>query len=168
MSAEKPAIPEFFTIGVYGFTKQGFFEALRSAGIDTFCDIRRRRGLRGSEYAFANATRLQEELEKLGIRYRHHQELAPAHELRNAQAEEDRASRTAKRQRTGLSPVFISGYEQTCLAGFDSEAFVAALGPESRRVVLFCVEREPGACHRSLAAERLEQDLGVRVTHLVP
>jgi hypothetical protein len=30
------------------------------------------------------------------------------------------------------------------------------------------VEREPDACHRSLLAERLVQDLGVEVIHLQP
>jgi hypothetical protein len=33
---------------------------------------------------------------------------------------------------------------------------------------LFCVEREPDACHRSLLAERLAADLGVEVVHLLP
>ena len=30
------------TIGVYGSTEAQFFEALQEAGVDTFCDIRRR------------------------------------------------------------------------------------------------------------------------------
>jgi uncharacterized protein (DUF488 family) len=160
--------PEFFTIGVYGFTEDGFFDALRAAGIDTFCDLRRRRGVRGSEYAFVNAARLQQELAARGIAYRHFLELAPSRELREAQAAEDRAARVAKRQRTGLSDGFAAGYREECLAGFDGAAFAAALGPDARRVVLFCVEREPSACHRSLVAERLERDLGAAVTHLVP
>lgn len=160
--------PEIFTIGVYGFTEKGFFDTLREAGIDTFCDTRRRRGLRGSEYAFANATRLQRELEELGIRYHHVLELAPSNAVREAQAEEDRASRTAKRQRTALGPAFIEAYGNECLSGWDSAAFLAGLGPEARRIVLFCVERDPQACHRSLVAERLERDLGVTVTHLCP
>jgi uncharacterized protein (DUF488 family) len=165
---EQPPVPEFFTIGVYGFTEDRFFESLRSAEIDTFCDLRRRRGLRGSEYAFANAKRLQAELEKLGIRYRHFLELAPDPELRTAQAAEDRTTHTAKRQRSELSPGFVAGYQESCLAHFDSAAFLADLGPEVKRVVLFCVEREPAACHRSLVAARLQQDLGITVTHLVP
>lgn len=159
---------EVYTIGVYGFTEEGFFQTLRDAGIDTFCDTRRRRGLRGSEYAFANATRLQKELEALGIRYRHFLDLAPSEAVRAAQAEEDRASRTAKRQRTGLGSAFIQAYREECLSGWDSAAFLTELGPDARRIVLFCVERDPQACHRSLIADRLEQDLGVRVTHVYP
>ncbi|HEX9735328.1 MAG TPA: DUF488 family protein [Thermoanaerobaculia bacterium] len=67
------------TIGVYGFDEEGFFLALTNAGVDTFCDVRRRRGLRGSTYAFANSRRLQDRLATVGIRYVHVKELAPSH-----------------------------------------------------------------------------------------
>ena len=33
---------------------------------------------------------------------------------------------------------------------------------------LLCVERDAGACHRSLIAARLEQDHGLAVEHLAP
>lgn len=160
--------PEVFTIGVYGYTEEAFLAALREAGVDTFCDVRRRRGLRGSEYAFANAKRLQASLEGAGIRYLHFVELSPENELRERQYQEDRETGTAKRQRTALGQTFIDGYRDTCLAGFNSGAFVNALGPGAKRVALFCVERDPAACHRSLLAERLERDLGTKVTHLTP
>ena len=64
--------------------------------------------------------------------------------------------------------MFITGYREEHLAGFDSQKFVEQLGPGARMVALFCVEREPAACHRSLLAERLQQDLGVEVVHLTP
>ena len=67
-----------------------------------------------------------------------------------------------------LSPAFIESYRRERLDGFDSAGFLADLGPDARVVVLFCVEREPAACHRSLLAERLTHDLGVKVTHLTP
>nr|MBA3379353.1 hypothetical protein [Chloroflexia bacterium] len=35
-------------------------------------------------------------------------------------------------------------------------------------IMLFCVERVPAACHRSLLAERLAGDLGVEVMHILP
>lgn len=38
------------TIGVYGFTEERFFGELTEAGVDLLCDVRRRRGLRGSTY----------------------------------------------------------------------------------------------------------------------
>jgi uncharacterized protein (DUF488 family) len=159
---------ELYTIGVYGYEPETFFAALTEAGIDTFCDLRARRGVRGREYAFANAARLQAELERLGIRYLHLLDLAPSAAIREAQWEADRAAGIAKRQRTGLGDTFVERYRQECLAGFDTARFVESLGPEARRVVLFCVEREPEACHRSLVTGRLAEELGLPVTHLKP
>ena len=70
--------------------------------------------------------------------------------------------------RAALSPAFIESYHRECLDGFSAAAFLADLGSDAGVVALFCVEREPAACHRSLLAERLTHDLGVRVTHLTP
>jgi len=160
--------PKIVTIGVYGFDETGFFAALRQAGVDTFCDIRLRRGVRGREYAFVNSKRLQARLAELGIRYLHLKELAPSRALRDRQTAADQAARTAKRKRTELSELFIAGYREECLCAFDSRKFIEQLGPDAKIVALFCVEREPDACHRSLLAERLQQELGVQVVHLTP
>lgn len=157
-----------FTLGVYGASETDFFAALTKADVDTFCDIRWRRGVRGKDYAFVNSNRLQQRLKELGIRYVHLRELAPPPALRQRQTDADKAQRVAKRQRTGLDQAFAEGYRQEILTGFDSSAFVEKLGAGARNVVLFCVEREPEACHRSLVAQRLESDLGLRVTHLFP
>jgi uncharacterized protein (DUF488 family) len=156
------------TLGVYGFSEAGFFEALRAAGVDTFCDIRWRRGVRGSEYAFVNSTRLQRRLAEMGIRYLHLRELAPSPGLRSRQVEADKAEKTAKRKRTALGQVFIDGYRAERLADFNSAKFIESLGATANTVALFCVEREPAACHRSLLAERLNRDLGVHLVHLTP
>ncbi len=43
---------EFFTIGVYNSSENEFFNKLTENHIDTFCDIRQRRGVRGSQYSF--------------------------------------------------------------------------------------------------------------------
>ena len=158
------------TIGVYGFSEAAFFNALQEARVNTFCDIRWRRGVRGSEYAFVNSVRLQEKLAQLGIRYHYLRELAPSPDLRKLQAEADKAERVAKRERVALGGVFIAGYREARLSTFDSRRFVEGLGAEARCVALFCVEREAVACHRSLLAERLQQDLGaeIEVVHLTP
>lgn len=158
----------FFTIGAYGFTAETFFGALQAAAIDTFCDIRWRRAVRGTEYVFVNSARLQRRLGELAIRYLHFRDLAPTPALRRAQYEADKAEGKTKRQRTLLSEAFIEGYRREYLAKFDSKAFLERLGPGAGRVVLFCVEREPAACHRSLLAARVEQDLGIQVIHLIP
>jgi uncharacterized protein (DUF488 family) len=162
------ASTKFVTVGVYGFSEAAFFEALQRARVDTFCDIRWRRGVRGSEYAFANSARLQKRLAELGIRYRHFRELAPSPALRQRQDEADKAEGTTKRKRTTLGNAFVSGYHDECLSAFDSRAFVEQLGTEARVVALFCVEREPAACHRSLLAAQLQQEIGLEVAHLLP
>ena len=68
---------------------------------------------------------------------------------RAAQADADAATHTAKRLRAVLRPAFVEAYRRERLDRFDSAAFVADLGPEVHVVALFCVEREPAACHRA-------------------
>jgi len=159
--------PKIITLGVYGSTEAGFFAALREAGVDTFCDIRGRRGVRGREYAFVNSKRLQTRLVELGIRYLHFKELAPSEALRKRQYAADKLDRVAKRKRTELSELFVGGYREE-RQGFESRKFIEQLGPAARVVALFCVERAAAACHRSLLAARLQRDLGVEVVHLTP
>ncbi len=48
---------ELFTIGVYGKTPEAFFGALIAANIDTFCDVRSHRGMRGHIYSFVRGNR---------------------------------------------------------------------------------------------------------------
>ena len=160
--------PKIVTIGVYGFDKESFFEALLDARVDTFCDIRMRRGMRGSAYAFVNSTSLQRQLGEMGIRYVHIKDLAPNQEIRAKQKQEDEKLGVAKRTRKGLGQTFIQAYEQECLASFDSGEFIKELGQDARVIGLFCVEREPEACHRSLAAKKLSRDLELEVEHITP
>jgi uncharacterized protein (DUF488 family) len=159
---------KIITLGAYGYTEAAFFNALRDAGVDTFCDIRARRGVRGREYRFVNHQRLRARLSELGIRYLHFKELAPSQTLRERQAAADKADHTAKRQRTELCDAFVVGYRAEQLRDFDSRRFVEQLGDQAHVVALFCVERTPAACHRWLLAERLQADLGLEVVHLTP
>ena len=161
-------MPEFITIGAHGWDAERFFGALVAASVDTFCDLRARRGVRGREYAFANSQRLQARLAELGIRYVHRLDLAPSAATRSQQHAVDEATHTAKRSRAILDPAFIEAYYRERLDSFDTAVFLTDLGSDARVVALFCVEREPVACHRSLLAERLTHDLGVKVTHLTP
>lgn len=73
------------TLGVYGFDADTFRAALERANIDIFVDTRRRRGVRGPQYAFVNSQRLQNLLAGLGIRYVHRLDLAPSNETRQIQ-----------------------------------------------------------------------------------
>lgn len=156
------------TIGVYGFDEASFFQALQEAQVDTFCDIRQRRGLRGATYAFANSKRLQARLSELGIRYLHGKDLAPTDSIRQRQKTADKQNRIAKRQRDSLSPAFIAAYQEEILAELDAQSWLNDLPPDARVVALFCVEREPAACHRWLLAGKLQQDLALPVEHIVP
>ena len=160
--------PTIVTIGVYSLDEQRFFQALLDAKVDTFCDIRRRRGMRGSLYAFVNSTYLQNRLGELGIRYLHIKELAPDQDIRDRQQEEDKKLGIAKRTRKELGLAFIKAYERECLTNFDSGEFIKQVGQEARVIGLFCVEREPEACHRSLAAKKLASDLDTGVEHIKP
>lgn len=164
-SAAAPA-PRIVTIGVYGYDEATFFAALQAAGVDVFCDLRARRAVRGAQYAFANSRRLQARLAALGIAYRHYPKLAPPATLRKLQYAVDDSQRVGKRQRMALDPAFVAIYEQEILASFSPADFVASLPAGARVAALFCVEREPAACHRSVVAARLTADLGLAVEHI--
>jgi uncharacterized protein (DUF488 family) len=156
------------SIGVYGFSEESFFNALKHAGVDCFCDVRARRGLRGSEYAFANAQRLQRHLESLAIRYVHLKKLAPSAAVRDAQRAEDARRGVAKRSRDQLGAAFKAHYRNENLAGFSASALLAGDLQGVRRPVFFCVEREPDACHRSLLTDEISRQTGLPVEHIVP
>ena len=160
--------PKIVTIGVYGFDETSFFEALRKAKVDTFCDIRNRRGVRGSTYAFANSLRLQARLAELGIRYLYRKDLAPTKAVRDRQAAADKATKTTKRKRTTLGEAFITAYHTECLTGFVPDSLLADLEEDAGVVALFCVEKDPEACHRSLVADKLAKELKLEVEDIVP
>ena len=160
-------MPTVATIGVYGFTAETFLERLRGADVGQLLDVRQRRGVRGSDYAWANSARLQAALGEADIEYCHHKELAPTTELRQLQYREDDRRGVGKRSRTQLAREYRERYIAEILDRANLDAVVAEL-PNERRAVLMCVERDPEACHRSLIAERLAADYGIDVTHLRP
>jgi uncharacterized protein (DUF488 family) len=154
------------TIGVYGFDRDSFLAALTGAGIDLLLDVRQRRGVRGSEYAWANSRRLQGALAEAGIAYTHLNELAPTTELRELQYREDARVGEGKRSRTALAPEYARRYTEEILDQADLGPIVKWVGDSS--AALLCVERDPEACHRSLIAARLEAEWGFQVEHLRP
>ena len=158
-----------FTIGGYGFTEQSFTTALKEAGITAFVDVRQRRGMRGSKYAFLNSIRLQNLLSTLGIRYIHARDLAPTPDVRKTQKLDDQLESVNKRDRTHLSSSFTKKYREEVLDAFDPSRLIDALG-DAQAVALFCVEGPPTACHRLLAAEHLLHLCGNEepVEHLRP
>lgn len=160
------AMPEIATIGVYGFDAESFLATLAGAGVELVLDVRQRRGVRGSEYAWANARRLQEALREAGVGYSHLPELAPTTELRQVQYREDARLGEGKRSRTHLAPEYAERYTAEILDRVELEPIVNWIG--SARAALLCVERDPEACHRSLIAARLEREFGFAVRDLLP
>jgi len=159
-------VPAIATIGVYGFDRDSFLTALRDAKIDLLLDVRQRRGVRGSEYAWANSARLQEALAEANIAYTHLKELAPTTELRQLQYREDARRGEGKRSRTVLAPAYARLYTEQILDPVDLGPIIKWIGGGS--AALLCVERDPEACHRSLIAARLQDDWDFSVKHLRP
>ena len=154
------------TIGVYGFGRDSFLAALAAAEIGLLLDVRQRRGVRGSEYAWANAGRLQAALAEAGIGYTHLKELAPTTAMRELQYREDDRRGEGKRSRTVLAPAYSRLYIEQILDPADLASIVSWIG--SSKAALLCVERDAIACHRSLIAARLHDEWDFEVEHLLP
>ena len=148
------------TMGVFGSTRESFFNALKNSGVTHFVDIRRRRGVRGSDYSYANSKQLQSSLMALNIEYRHNLELAPTAETRKSQASADSISGQKKRSREFLTEEFCKLYSEETLINFSPIAFLSSF-PENSVIVLFCVEKNAAACHRSLVANAITHASGI-------
>jgi uncharacterized protein (DUF488 family) len=159
-------VPAIATIGVYGFDRDSFLRALGEAGVTLLLDVRQRRGVRGSAYAWANAKRLQGALKDIGVGYSHLSELAPTTEMRELQYREDERRGEGKRSRSVLAPEYVERFSAEILDRADLGPIVKWIG--SSRAALLCVERDPEACHRSLVAARLRRDWDFEVEDLLP
>lgn len=123
--------------------------------------------MRGREYAWANARRLQAALADAGIEYEHCKELAPTTEQRHLQYAEDERRGVGKRSRRELAPEYAERYRREILGQADLGAVVTRLS-DVRTTALLCVERDPEACHRSLVAQELAERYDLAVVHLRP
>jgi len=157
---------EFYTIGVYNSTENDFLKKIIDNQIDTFCDIRLRRGVRGSKYSFVNSNRLQKKLRELNVKYDHVLGLAPSSEIRKLQQETDEYMGILKRKRTELGKLFIIAYKDRILDKFNFDYFIEKLNEiDAKKIVLFCVEEKVEACHRLLVSDKLKE-LGYITKHL--
>lgn len=158
---------EFYTIGVYNSTEREFFSKLTDNNIDTFCDIRQRRGVRGAKYSFVNSNRLQDKLNDLEIRYGYIPGLAPSTEIRELQKEIDLQNGELKKDRQVLGKIFVIEYKNKILRNFDFDTFFEKLEQSgANRVALFCVEEYHDACHRSIVADLLKNSYNYKITNL--
>jgi uncharacterized protein (DUF488 family) len=160
-------VTELATIGVYGFTATTFIAALHDADVRLVLDVRQRRAVRGGEYAWANAKRLEAALTEAGIAYRHEPALAPTTALRELQYREDDREGVGKRSRGRLAPAFIDRYTAEILDRANLDEIVRAL-PPGGGAALLCVERDATACHRGVAAQRIADRFALPLTHLAP
>lgn len=157
---------KFFTIGVYESTEESFFNTLVDNKIDLFCDIRMRRAVRGATYAYVNSNRLQAKLRELGIHYRYLNELAPTKEIREIQLTFDKQHNVKQSERDSVCRDYVEAYTGQILDTFNFTAFLAELKESgAQNVVLFCVEKNPYACHRSIVLDALKEK-GFAVEHL--
>jgi uncharacterized protein (DUF488 family) len=160
-------VASLVTIGVYDWSLEEFLDALRRAGVQQLLDLRQRRGVRGSQYAWANSTRLQAALAEAGIAYEHLPGLAPTTELRHLQYAEDARQGVGKRSRERLAPDYVTRFTAERLDQVDLAPIIDSM-PADGAVALLCVERDPEACHRSLVAERVAERSGMALEHLRP
>jgi uncharacterized protein (DUF488 family) len=155
------------TIGVYEFDAPDFIQTLDGASVTQLVDIRQRRGVRGPQYAWANARRLRALLSDARIGYEYHPELAPDTELRQLQYRDDDRQGVGKRSRMGLAPEYIRQYTDQVLDLVPLEPLIRRL-PVHGIGALMCVEATAQACHRSLVASRMAERYGFEVVHLEP
>lgn len=155
-----------YTIGVYGFSEDEFFGKLVEQGVKTFWDVRSRRGVRGKNYRFVNSTYLQAKLKDIGISYRHVIELAPSESTRDLQRNKDKQDQVLKSQRVHLGNSFKESY----LGGIKDDTWqeLSNLIKEDSPIVLFCVEKFPSACHRSLAGAKLSELTKDKIVDILP
>lgn len=158
-------VPRIATIGVYDFDGASFVRALDSASVTQILDVRQRRGVRGSQYAWANSNRLQTRLAAAGIAYEHHPELAPDTQLRELQYRADDRAGVGKRSRDRLSEEYVRVYTREILDLVPLEPLVRRL-PVHGMAALLCVEATAAACHRSLVAQRLAERFGIDVVDI--
>lgn len=128
--------------------------------------MRQRRGVRGAQYAWANAKHLEAEMREAGIVYQHLPELAPTTSMREAQYEADAEKGEGKRSRTVLAPAYVERYTEEILDPFDLGPLISFIGRST--AALLCVERDAAACHRSLIAARIARETGARIENLRP
>jgi uncharacterized protein (DUF488 family) len=155
------------TIGVYDFDGASFVTALDGAGVTQVIDIRQRRGVRGSQYAWANSERLQARLAAAQIGYEYHPELAPDTELRQLQYREDDRRGEGKRSRQTLAPEYVAQFTSEILNLVPLEPLIRRL-PVHGIAALLCVEATAQSCHRSLVAGRLHERFGFAVVDIEP
>ena len=133
--------PQVFTIGYEGAEVDRFLTTLKDAGVATLTDVRAVAGSRKRGFA---KKALREELETVGIGYRHFIQLGTPKAGRQAA----RAGDGGLMHRIYCDEVLATKPAQDAL----EELAVLA---ETQPICLMCFERDPANCHRRILAELL-------------
>lgn len=145
----KAARPALTTIGYEGASLPAFLAALQAAGVTLLLDVRelplsRRKGF--SKTPLANA------VSRIGIQYRHERALGVPRHLRRRLREDSDLER------------YFADFRQYLAA---QERLLDQLARTlTGRVALFCFERNPAQCHRSIVAAALGKRLGIDFNNL--
>ena len=150
-------------MGVHKTTEESFFDTLTQNKVDTFIDVRQRRGLRGRKYRYANSRYLMDKLADMGISYIHNKSLAPTTAIRQAQYRIDDQMGVGKRNRTALSKEFAQAYRdqilyprsKAALAAMWNQILYNSHHDKENHFVFFCVEEKHEACHRSILIDEM-------------
>ena len=141
---------------------------MNEAGITSLVDVRRRRGVRGPLYRFANATALERLVTDQGIRYIAEPRLAPSQEMRALQKDADKQVGATKNSREQLSSAFVDAYRSKVLGIYSRDMLNQLLLSAGDRPALLCVERDAVACHRGVLAAWVAEQTGCQVIDLNP
>ena len=142
------------TIGYEGAPQDAVFAALKQADVDVLVDVR---AVTSSRRPGFSKSHLASGLPEQGIDYLHLRGLGTPKEGRLAARSGDLAA---------LERIF-GKHMKTPEARHDYEALLGLLR-EGKKICLMCYEHDPAECHRTIIAERVQEELGLRVEHLVP
>jgi uncharacterized protein (DUF488 family) len=142
------------TIGYEGAPRDSMFAALKETGVDVLVDVR---AVTSSRRPGFSKCHLLSGLPEQGVDYLHLRGLGTPKEGRLAARSGDLAA---------LGRIF-GKHMKTAEARHDYEALLRLLR-EGKKICLMCYEHDPAKCHRSIIAERVHEELGLRVEHLAP
>lgn len=144
---------KLWTIGYESVGVPDFIAALRAAKIKTLIDVRE---VANSRRAGFSKKALAASLDEAGVAYVHMKALGTPKAGREAARKGD-----VKTMHRIFEARLAEPESQLALA---EAADLAKRG----RVCLMCLEHDWRVCHRSIVARRLEQEFGLKPTHLSP
>lgn len=148
---EKKVMSVLFTIGYEGASVDDFLETLKTVDVAAVLDVRQ---VSSSRRPGFSKNQLREALEAVGIGYYHFAGLGDPKEGRLA---------ARRGQHIEFKRIF-NLHMETPKAQADLEA--ASQLAQEKTCCLFCYEREPSHCHRSIVANKIALNKTTLVRHL--